>query len=53
MVFVVVYEVFIMINTVCIMINTVCIMISPAFIYKALLAALVRERANSNSLVIF
>ena len=51
MVFVVVYEVFIMINAVCIMISPVFIRISPAFIYKALLAALVRERASNNYLV--
>ena len=50
-VFVVIYEVFIMINAVCIMISPVFIRISPAFIYKALLAALVSERASNDSLV--
>ena len=51
MVFVVIYEVFIMINAVCIMISPVFIIISPVVVCKALLTALVCERASNDSLV--
>ena len=51
MVFVVVYVVFIMINAVFIMIDPVFIIINPVVVCKALLTALICERAGHDSLV--